>query len=75
MRKARLTTTEVIEKYQTSSCPQLAEEKSHPPVGQKVRMEQRAIEILQNDPQRRTMFIDQVMASINNKLLECDIIP
>lgn len=65
----------VIEKYQNSSCQQLAEEKSHPPTGQKAEMEQRAIGLLHNDPQMRTAFINQVAAPIANKLFECGMIP
>jgi len=65
----------VIQKYQTSSCQQLAEEKSHPPTGQKAEMEQRAIGLLRNDPQMRTAFINQVAAPIANKLFECGMIP
>jgi hypothetical protein len=38
-------------------------------------MEQRAIEILRNDPQRCTVFINQVAAPIANKLFECGMIP
>jgi hypothetical protein len=65
----------VIQKYQTSSCQQLAEEKSQPPTGQKAEMEQRAVGILRNDPQMRTAFINQVAAPIANKLFECGMIP
>jgi hypothetical protein len=65
----------VIQKYQTSSCQQLAEEKSQPPTGQRAEMEQRAIGILRNDPQMRTAFINQVAAPIANKLFECGMIP
>ena len=65
----------VIQKYQTSSCQQLAMQKSHPSTGQKAQMEQRAIEILRNDPQMRTAFINQVAAPIANKLFECGMIP
>jgi hypothetical protein len=65
----------VIQKYQTSSCQQLAMQKSHPPTGQRAVMEQRAVEILRNDPQMRTAFINQVAAPIANKLFECGMIP
>ena len=65
----------VIQQYETSSCQQLAQEKSHPPTGQKAAMEQRAIELLRNDPQMRTAFINQVAAPIANKLFECGMIP
>ena len=65
----------VIQKYQTSSCQQLAMQKSQPPTGQKAAMEQRAVEILRNEPQMRTAFINQVAAPIANKLFECGMIP
>ena len=65
----------VIQKYQTSSCQQLAQEKSQPPTEQKAEMEQRAVGLLHNDPQMRTAFINQVAAPIANKLFECGMIP
>lgn len=65
----------VIQKYQSSSCEQLAMERSHPPTGQKAQMEQRVIELLHNDPQLRQAFIDRVAAPIANKLFECGMIP
>src|SRR5215813_7727560 len=65
----------VIQKYQTSSCQQLAQEKSHPPTGQKAEMEQRVIQLLRSDPQMRTAFLNQVAAPIANKLFECGMIP
>ena len=65
----------VVEKYQTSSCQQLAQQKSQPPTGQKAQMEQRAIQTLRNDPQMRTAFLNRVAAPIANKLFECGMIP
>ena len=65
----------VIQKYQTSSCQQLAQAKSQPPSGQKAEMEQRAVELLRKDPQMRTAFLNQVAAPIANKLFECGMIP
>ena len=65
----------VVEKYQTSSCQQLAQQKSQPPTGKKAQMEQRAIQTLRNDPQMRTAFINRVAAPIANKLFECGMIP
>ena len=65
----------VIEKYQTSSCQELAQQKSHPPTGQQAHMEQRALQALRNDPQMRTAFINRVAAPIANKLFECGMIP
>jgi hypothetical protein len=65
----------VIQKYQTSSCQQLAQQKSQPPKGQQAQMEQRALQALRNDPQMRTAFINRVAAPIANKLFECGMIP
>jgi hypothetical protein len=65
----------VIQKYQTSSCQQLAQQKKQPPTGQRAQMEQRAIQILRNDPQMRTEFLNRVAAPIANKLFECGMIP
>lgn len=65
----------VIQKYQTSSCEELAMQKAHPPTGEKAQMEQRVVELLRNDPQMRAAFIDRVAAPIANKLFECGMIP
>src|SRR5882672_2440133 len=65
----------VIEKYQTSSCQQLAMQKSQPPTEKKAQIERRAVEILCNDPQMRTEFLNRVAAPIANKMFECDMIP
>jgi hypothetical protein len=65
----------VIAHYQTSSCQALAQQKSQPPTGQQAQMEQRAMQILWNDPQMRTAFLNRVAAPIANKLFECDMIP
>ena len=65
----------VIEQYQTASCQQLAQQKKQPPTGQRAQMEQRAMQILRNDPQMRTEFLNRVAAPIANKLFECGLIP
>jgi hypothetical protein len=65
----------VIEKYQTSSCQQLAQQKGHPPTGPKAQVEQRVLQILRTDPQMRTEFLNRVAAPIANKLFECGLIP
>jgi hypothetical protein len=70
-----LVAQKVIEKYQTSSCQQLAQQKSQPPTGQQAQMEQRALQILRNDPKKRTEFLNRVAAPIANKLFECGMIP
>jgi hypothetical protein len=65
----------VNQKYQTSSCEQLAAQKSHPPAGERAEIEHRVIELLRNDPQMRTAFLNRVAAPIANKLFECGMIP
>ena len=61
----------VVQKYQTSSCKQLATEKSQPPTD----TQKRAVEMLRNDPKMRTAFINIVAAPIANKLFDCGMIP
>ena len=65
----------VIQKYQTSSCAQLAQEKSQPKTGKQAQMQDRAVEMLRDDPAMRTTFINQVAAPIANKLFECGMVP
>lgn len=65
----------VIQKYQTSSCEQLAAERAHPPGGRKAEMEERVVRLLHEDPQLREAFLNRVAAPIANKLFECGIIP
>jgi hypothetical protein len=61
----------VVEKYQSSSCAELAAKRGQPPS----RAEQRAVEIMRGDPGMRAAFIDRVAAPIANKLFECHLIP
>lgn len=65
----------VIEKYQNSSCQQLWQEKAKGQGQPKPEMEQRAIQMLQQDPQMRQAFFNQVAAPIVNKMFECGMIP
>ena len=65
----------VIQKYQTSSCQEIAMMKAHPPTGKKAAVEARAVEILRGDPQMRQEFINRVAPPIANKLFECGMIP
>jgi hypothetical protein len=61
----------VIQKYQSSSCEQLWQQRGQP----KPEMEQNLVQMLQGDPQMRAAFIDKVAAPIANKLFECGMIP
>ena len=61
----------VIQKYQTSSCQQLAQQKQEPPTPEKVK----AVQFLKSDPQLRTAFINKIAGPVANKLFECGFIP
>jgi hypothetical protein len=65
----------IIEKYNNSTCVQLAVMKSEKPTGEKAAMEQRVIDALKADPQMRQYFINKIAAPIANKMFECGMIP
>jgi hypothetical protein len=61
----------VVEKYQSSSCAELASKRGRPPS----QAEQRVVALMKGDPGMRAAFIDRVAAPIANKLFECHLIP
>jgi len=65
----------VIQKYQTSTCEQLWQEKAAGQGQPKPEMEQRAIQALKGDPQMRQAFFSKVSGPIVNKMFECGMIP
>ena len=65
----------LIDKYNNSTCVQLAQQKSEKPTGEKAAMEQRAIAAMKSDPQMRAAFINKVAGPIANKMFECGMIP
>ncbi len=65
----------VIQKYQSASCEQLWQEKAQGQGQPKPEMEQRAIQMLRQDPQMRQAFFAKVSAPIVNKMFECGMIP
>ena len=65
----------VIEKYQTATCEQLWQEKAQGQGKPKPDMEQRAVQVLKQDPQMRQAFFNKVAAPIVNKMFECGMIP
>ena len=67
--------SKVIQKYQSSSCEQLWQEKAQGQGKQKPEMEQRAIQALRQDPQMRQAFFNKVAAPIVSKMFECGMIP
>lgn len=60
-----------IAKYQSATCEQLWEARGKPksPEAQKV------IELLRNDPERRTYFLNKIAGPVANKMFECGMIP
>src|SRR6266536_5968869 len=65
----------VIQKYQTSTCEQLWQERAQKGKAPKPQMEQEALEMLKSDPQMSDAFINKVAAPIANKMFECGMIP
>jgi hypothetical protein len=61
----------VIQKYEQATCEQLWEQRGQP----KTAEQQNVIQMLQSDPQMRTVFIDEVAAPIANKMFTCGMIP
>ncbi len=61
----------VIQKYQGMTCEQLWAQKGQP----KSQEEQNVINFLRNDPQARTVFINQVAGPVVNKMFECGMVP
>jgi hypothetical protein len=61
----------VIQKYQTSTCAQLKQQKAKP----KTEKEKMAIDFLRNDSQARVASIDKIAAPGANKMFECGMIP
>ena len=65
----------VVQKYQSSTCEQLWQEKAAGQSKPKPEMEQRLVKLLREDPQMRTEFFNRVAAPIVNKMFECGMIP
>ena len=61
----------VIQKYQSSTCEQLWAARGQP----KSAEEQKIVQLLRGDPQMRTVFINEIAASVANKMFECAMIP
>jgi hypothetical protein len=61
----------VIQKYQTSTCEQLKQQRAEP----QSEKEKLALEFLRNDSQARIAFIDKIAAPVANKMFECGMFP
>jgi hypothetical protein len=60
-----------IAKYQSATCEQLWEARGKP----KSPEEQKVLELLRSDPQRRTYFLNKIAGPVANKMFECGMIP
>ena len=63
--------SKVIQKYQSSSCEQLWQNRGKQPSEE----EQRVIGFLKSDPQMRQAFFNQISGPVMNKMFECGMIP
>ena len=61
----------VVQKYQLASCEQLWEQKGKP----KSDREKEMLQMLRNNPQMRTYFIDKIAGPVVNKMFECGMLP
>ena len=61
----------VVQKYQSSSCEQLWEQRGKP----KSADEQQVITMLRGDAQMRATFINKIAAPVANRMFECGMIP
>ena len=61
----------VIQKYQSSTCEQLWQNRGKPASPE----EQRMMGVLKNDPQMRQAFFNQIAGPVMNKMFECGMIP
>ena len=64
----------VIQKYQSSSCQQLLQQKMEPNK-QRSPKEEEAVSLLRGNAELRTEFINKVAPPIANKMFECGMIP
>jgi len=61
----------VVQKYAQSTCEQLWLERGKP----KSQDVEQVIQMLRNDAQMRTVFINKIAAPVANKMFECGMIP
>ena len=65
----------IVQKYQTSSCEQLAQQRQAPRSAQKQQAEQRVGQMLRQDAAARAAFVNKVAAPIADKMIMCGFIP
>jgi hypothetical protein len=65
----------IIQKYQSSTCDQLWQEKAQAKNKPKSPEEERVIGLLHNDAQLRHALIEKVAAPVADKMFQCGMIP
>ena len=65
----------VILKYQNTSCDDLKAKKQQQAPEQRPALEQKAIDELKNNADKRKYFLDKVASPIANKMFECGMVP
>ncbi len=65
----------LIQKYQAATCEQLWQQRAAAQAQPRSAAEQRAIQLLHQDPGARAEFIGRIAAPIANKMFECGMIP
>lgn len=61
----------VIQKYQSSSCEQLWQNRGKQPGPEEARI----LSLLKSDPQMRQAFFDKIAGPVMNKMFDCGMIP
>ena len=61
----------VIQRYRQASCEQLWERRGKP----KPEEGKNLIQLMRDDPQMRTAFLNKIAAPVTNKMFECGMIP
>lgn len=61
----------VVQKYQSSTCEQLWQNRGKTPSFE----EQRVLDFLRNDPAARQEFFNRIAGPVMNKMFECGMIP
>ena len=68
----------VIQKYENASCEQLTQMKPQSGEDSQAKqdvVQEKAMEMLRNNPEMREQFIDRVAGPIANKMFECNLVP
>jgi hypothetical protein len=65
----------IVQKYSTSSCETLAQERKAPPTAQKEAMKAKLADALRQNAGMRASFVAKVAPTIANKMIECGFIP